>query len=76
MDKTLSFTDVKVEAKELEKFSIINRLAKFHGRAHQGVVDTASSSGTTPSAQKHLQRYVIAVPMPKSVPEGTNCLPL
>ncbi|CAA3026717.1 Hypothetical predicted protein [Olea europaea subsp. europaea] len=76
LDKTLSFTDVKVEAQELEKFSIINRLAKFHGRAHQGVVDTASSSGTTPSAQKHLQRYVIAVPMPKSVPEGTNCLPL
>ncbi|KAL2523038.1 uncharacterized protein Fot_26961 [Forsythia ovata] len=68
LDKSLSITDIKAETQELEKFSIINRLAKFHGRAHQGVFDTASSSGTAPSAQKmHLQRYVIAVPMPRTV---------
>ncbi|XP_022884149.1 uncharacterized protein LOC111400915 [Olea europaea var. sylvestris] len=72
LDKSLSITDIKAEAQELEKISIINRLAKFHGRAHQGV-DAASSSGTS-SMQKHLQRYVIAVPMPKTVPEETNCL--
>ncbi|CAI9752738.1 unnamed protein product [Fraxinus pennsylvanica] len=74
LDKSLSITDTRAEAQELEKFSIINRLAKFHGRAHQGV-DTASSSGTS-SMQKHLQRYVIAVPMPETVPEGTDCLSL
>ncbi|KAK6128622.1 hypothetical protein DH2020_037635 [Rehmannia glutinosa] len=68
--KTLSFVDIKVEAQELEKFSIINRFAKFHIRAHPITVNPASSSGTTTVHRTNPQRYVVPHPMPSIVPEG------
>ncbi|KAK6152620.1 hypothetical protein DH2020_012259 [Rehmannia glutinosa] len=74
--KSLSFVDIKVEAQELEKFSIINRFAKFHIRAHPITVDPASSSGTTTVHKTNPQRYVVPHPMPRIVPEGIDCLSL
>nr|GMC99344.1 Serine-rich adhesin for platelets like [Ipomoea batatas] len=75
LEKRASILDLKVESQELEKFSIINRFARFHNRGHSGAVDT--SSGATPAVLKSApQRYVIAFPMPKTVPEGVNCLSL
>ncbi|KAI3462887.1 hypothetical protein Pfo_019550 [Paulownia fortunei] len=76
LDKSLSFVDIKVEAHELEKFSIINRFAKFHIRAHPSTVDPASSSGASTLHKANPQRYVVPLPMPRIVPEGIDCLSL
>ncbi|KAL6507369.1 hypothetical protein OROGR_023564 [Orobanche gracilis] len=76
LDRSLSFVDIKVEASELEKFSTINRFAKFHVRAHPVNVDPASSSGTTTLLKSNIQKYVVPLPMPKIAPEGQECLSL
>ncbi|XP_071914781.1 uncharacterized protein [Coffea arabica] len=76
LDKTLSFVDIKVDSQELERFSVINRFAKYHSRGHIVSVNT-SSSGANPGVHKTSpQRYVVAHPMPKVVPEGVNCISL
>ncbi|KAL6521693.1 hypothetical protein OROGR_018262 [Orobanche gracilis] len=76
VDRSLSFVDIKVEASEMEKFSTINRFAKFHVRAIPSNVDPASSSGTTTLLKSNIQKYVVPLPMPKIVPEGQECLSL
>ncbi|KAL6587560.1 hypothetical protein OROMI_000538 [Orobanche minor] len=76
LDRSLSFVDIKVEASELEKFSTINRFARFHVRAHPINVDPASSSGTTTLLKSNIQKYVVPLPMPKIVPEGQECISL
>ncbi|XP_057768616.1 uncharacterized protein LOC130988711 [Salvia miltiorrhiza] len=76
LDKSLSIVDIKVEAQELEKFSTINRFAKFHIRAQPSSVDPATSSGTPTLHKTHPQRYVVGHPMPKILPEGIDCLSL
>lgn len=77
LEKAASIIDVKVESQELEKFSVINRFAKFHSRGYTVSVDQSSSSGAAPTWQKMFaQRYVVAHPMPKVIPEETNCLSL
>lgn len=77
LEKAASIIDVKVECQELEKFSVINRFAKFHSRGYTVSVDPSSSSGAAPTLQKMFaQRYVVAHPMPKVIPEETNCLSL
>ncbi|KAL0461610.1 UNVERIFIED_CONTAM: hypothetical protein Slati_0048600 [Sesamum latifolium] len=76
LDKSLSVVDVKVEAQDLEKFSIINRFAKYHIRAQPSTVDPASSSNTSILHKAIPQKYVSAFPMPKIVPEGTDCVSL
>lgn len=75
LDKKASILDLRVEFQDLEKFSIINRFAKFHGR---GQADgEASSSDAAANAPKPFpQRYVIAVPVPKNLPERVQCLSL
>ncbi|CDP02310.1 unnamed protein product [Coffea canephora] len=76
LDKTVSFVDIKVDSQELERFSVINRFARFHSRGHIVSVNT-SSSGANPGVHKTSpQRYVVAHPMPKVVPEGVNCISL
>ncbi|XP_073288830.1 uncharacterized protein [Primulina huaijiensis] len=74
MDKSLSIVDIKVESHELEKFSIINRFAKFHIMAQPTGADSIASNGTSKVSKKYPQRYVSARPMPKTVPEGTDLL--
>ncbi|KAK4409850.1 hypothetical protein Sango_0058000 [Sesamum angolense] len=76
LDKSLSVVDVKVEAQDLEKFSIINRFAKYHIRAQPSTVDPASSSNTSILHKAIPQKYVSAFPMPKIVPDGTDCVSL
>ncbi|KAJ9568166.1 hypothetical protein OSB04_004132 [Centaurea solstitialis] len=81
LDKSASILDLRVEFQDLEKFSIINRFAKFHGRAVQpdGGGPEASSSSNTSAANTpkiYPQRYVIAVPLPKNLPERVQCLSL
>ncbi|XP_051117531.1 uncharacterized protein LOC127242153 isoform X2 [Andrographis paniculata] len=79
--KVPCYAALKVEAQELEKFSIINRFAKIHIKATQPTpsptsVDPAAAAATHPAPKSNIQRYVVAVPMPSTVPEGVDCLSL
>ncbi|KAG8384624.1 hypothetical protein BUALT_Bualt04G0137300 [Buddleja alternifolia] len=76
LDRTLSIVDIKVEAQDLEKFSTINRFAKFHIKSQSNTIDPTSSSGPSTAPKILPQKYVTGVPMPKIVPEGTDCLSL
>lgn len=67
-----SVLEIRMESQDLERFSVINRFAKFHSRP-QVVAPDPSSSGVP---KLYPQRYVIASPMPKIVPQGHNCLSL
>ncbi|KAF8005724.1 hypothetical protein BT93_K0111 [Corymbia citriodora subsp. variegata] len=75
LDKRSSIVDLRVECQDLEKFSVINRFAKFHGR---GQVDgTGTSSSDASSAIRVCpQRYVTALPIPRNLPDRVQCLPL
>lgn len=72
VEKTASPVDVRVECQELERFAVINRFAKFHIRAQADASGTSSSGPTKP----FLQRYVTALPMPRKLPEGLQCISL
>ncbi|XP_024976161.1 uncharacterized protein LOC112514072 isoform X1 [Cynara cardunculus var. scolymus] len=80
LDKSASILDLRVEFQDLEKFSIINRFARFHGRAVQtdgGSAEASSSNAAAANTPKiYPQRYVIAVPLPKNLPERVQCLSL
>ncbi|XP_024979195.1 uncharacterized protein LOC112516407 isoform X1 [Cynara cardunculus var. scolymus] len=71
-----SILDVRVEFQDLDRFSIINRFAKFHGRGPLVTADTASSGRASTVPKRYPQRYVTANPMPRVVPEGLHCLSL
>ncbi|XP_059670440.1 uncharacterized protein LOC132315979 isoform X2 [Cornus florida] len=74
LDQRASLLDIRVESQDLEKFSVINRFAKFHSRSQANPAETSSSSGTAP--KPFPQRYVTAVPMPSTIPEGGKCVSL
>ncbi|CAN1151867.1 hypothetical protein LINPERPRIM_LOCUS28592 [Linum perenne] len=88
LDRSMSILDLRVECEDLEKFSVINRFAKFHGPGQTGggsapspspaAADSCSSSSSSSSnAQKlFLQRYVTAVPFPRNIPDRVQCLSL
>ncbi|KAI8543223.1 hypothetical protein RHMOL_Rhmol08G0200600 [Rhododendron molle] len=77
LDKRASILDLRLETQEIEKFSIINRFAKFHGRGQADMADTSSSSDTAANAHRTFpQRYVTAVPVPRNLPERVQCLSL
>ncbi|XP_042024255.1 uncharacterized protein LOC121771523 isoform X1 [Salvia splendens] len=73
LDRSLSVVDIKVESQELEKFSTLNRFAKFHCKAH---ADPASSSGLSTVQKTTPQTYVRASPMPVVIPEDGECISL
>ncbi|KAG8379261.1 hypothetical protein BUALT_Bualt07G0070200 [Buddleja alternifolia] len=74
LDKSASISDLRVECQDLEKFSVINRFARFHGR---GPTDNAETSSNDATTQKPIpQRYVTAVPVPRILPDGVQCLSL
>ncbi|KAG6382773.1 hypothetical protein SASPL_157517 [Salvia splendens] len=73
-EKSLSIVDIKVEAQEMEKFSTINRFAKFHIRAQPSSVGSETSSSTSTLHKTHPQRYVAGHPMPNILPESVDCL--
>lgn len=59
----------------MEKFSVINRFAKFHGRVQAEGAEASSSSDA--NAQKFCpQRYVTALPIPRNLPDRVQCLSL
>ncbi|KAF2311226.1 hypothetical protein GH714_021055 [Hevea brasiliensis] len=74
LDKRASVLDLRVECQELEKFSVINRFAKFHGRGQADGAETSSSSDAPPKSC--LQRYVTALPMPRNLPDRVQCFSL
>ncbi|KZV45449.1 hypothetical protein F511_20622 [Dorcoceras hygrometricum] len=76
LHKNSLFADIKVENQELEKISIINRFAKFHIKAQLNTTDPTTSSSKSIVQRTNIERYVMALPMPKTVPEGINCLSL
>ncbi|KAK9278620.1 hypothetical protein L1049_028193 [Liquidambar formosana] len=77
LDKRASILDLRVECQDLEKFSVINRFAKFHGRGQADGAETSSSSDAPANAQKTCpQRYVTALPMPRNLPDRVQCLSL
>ncbi|CAN4115453.1 unnamed protein product [Withania somnifera] len=75
LDKRASILDVIVEGQDIEKFSVIYRFAKFHGRVQSDGVDMSSSSDER-SHKPLAQRYVTALPMPKNLPSMVQCLSL
>ncbi|XP_051140849.1 uncharacterized protein LOC127258164 isoform X2 [Andrographis paniculata] len=75
LDKICSLADFKAEIQDLEKFSTINRFAKFHFRANIGTVDPTSSSGQS-SLQKATPQHVTGDPMARTLPETVDCLSL
>lgn len=69
LEKNASLLDLRIECQDLDKFSIINRFARFHGRGQNDNAESASAN-TTASTRKPLpQRYVTAVAMPRNLPE-------
>lgn len=73
LDKRSSIVDLRVECQDLEKFSVINRFAKFHGR---GQVDGTGTSSSDASSVLRVcpQRYVTALPIPRNLPDKVQCL--
>ncbi|KAK3018422.1 hypothetical protein RJ639_003443 [Escallonia herrerae] len=77
LDKRASVLDLRVECQDLEKFSVINRFAKFHGRGQSDGAEASSSSDAAASAQKPSpQRYVTASSFPRNLPDRVQCLSL
>lgn len=77
LDKRASILDFRLDCQDLERFSVINRFARFHGRSQVDGAETPSSSDATAVVQKPCpQRYVSAHPMPRNVPERVQCLSL
>ncbi|XP_042496056.1 uncharacterized protein LOC122075179 isoform X2 [Macadamia integrifolia] len=77
LDKRASISDLRVDCQDLESFSVINRFAKFHGRSHSDGAETSSSSDAGVTAQRIFpQRYVTALPLPRNLPDGVQCLSL
>ncbi|XP_020881779.1 uncharacterized protein LOC9313256 isoform X2 [Arabidopsis lyrata subsp. lyrata] len=63
LERTTSILDIIFEIQDLERFSVINHLGKFHNRA---------KTITRPIPQ----RYVVGIQMPTNLPEPLHCLPL
>ncbi|CAN8236309.1 unnamed protein product [Cochlearia groenlandica] len=70
LEKTLPLPDIRCEIADLERFSVINRFARFHSKGP--VANNHGSSQLKPIPQ----RYVTVRPMPQSLPDGVHCLSL
>ncbi|KAL3617856.1 hypothetical protein CASFOL_038177 [Castilleja foliolosa] len=76
LDKSASILELRLEFQDLERFSVINRFAKFHGRGQTDNVEVSSTDATGTTQKPRLQRYATAVPMPKNLPDRVQCLSL
>ncbi|GLU12471.1 hypothetical protein SLE2022_291490 [Rubroshorea leprosula] len=77
LDKRASILDLRVECQELERVSVINRFARFHGRGQaDGVESSLSSDGPVNIPKPFPQRYVTAFPIPRNLPDRVPCLSL
>ncbi|CAA7404192.1 unnamed protein product [Spirodela intermedia] len=79
LEKSAAILDVRIESQDLERFSIINRFAKFHGR---GQVESAVRGSSAPETAPHShwkifpQRYVTGLLISGNLPEAATCLSL
>ncbi|KAL6509529.1 hypothetical protein OROGR_022839 [Orobanche gracilis] len=69
LEKKASILDLRVECQDMEKFSVINRFAKFHGRVQSDNAESSSTDATAIAQNSYVQRYVTAVPMPRDLPD-------
>ncbi|XAR65525.1 hypothetical protein NMG60_11009674 [Bertholletia excelsa] len=76
LDKRVSVIDLKTECQDIEKYSVINRFAKFHGRGQGDGAETSSSFMAVNAQRPSLQRYVTALPLPRNLPDRVQCLSL
>ncbi|CAI8610120.1 unnamed protein product [Vicia faba] len=77
LESRASVLDLRLECHDLERFSVINRFAKFHGRGQNDGAETSSSSEATANAPKSfVQKYVTGHPMPENIPDRVQCLSL
>ncbi|GMJ04932.1 hypothetical protein like AT5G07980 [Hibiscus trionum] len=76
LDKRASILDLRLECQDLEKVSVVNRFAKFHSRGQADGAETSLSSNAIMSPHKFSERYVIALPIPKNLPDRIQCLSL
>ncbi|URE16365.1 hypothetical protein MUK42_36904 [Musa troglodytarum] len=74
LDKRSSVLNVRMECHELERFSLVNRLGKFHGRPP--IIEDSSSTSEAPPHKTFRQNYITAYPVPGNLPEGVPCLSL
>ncbi|KAI8528836.1 hypothetical protein RHMOL_Rhmol12G0178400 [Rhododendron molle] len=75
LEKGASLVDLRIECQDLEKMSVINRFAKFHGRGQVDGAEASSSSdaGAANGQRTFPQRYVTAVPLPRNLPDRVQC---
>ncbi|KAB2055451.1 hypothetical protein ES319_A11G038600v1 [Gossypium barbadense] len=72
-----SILDLRLECQDQEKVSVITRFAKFHSRGQAEWIGTSSSPNFVAKVNRFLgQRYVLAVPMPRNLPDRVQCLSL
>ncbi|KAK4766660.1 hypothetical protein SAY87_008302 [Trapa incisa] len=76
LDQRCSMVELRVDLQDLERFSVINRFARFHGRNQSTVNGTSSSDPSSYPSRPMPQRYVVALPMPRNIPDSVPCLPL
>ncbi|KAE8668015.1 Detected protein of unknown function [Hibiscus syriacus] len=76
LDKRASILDLRLECQDQEKVSVINRFARFHGRGQADGAETSSSYAIANSHKFFSQRYVVALPMPRNLPDRVQCLSL
>ncbi|KAK4800146.1 hypothetical protein SAY86_025511 [Trapa natans] len=76
LDQRCSMVELRVDLQDLERFSIINRFARFHGRNQSTVNGTSYSEPLSYASRPLPQRYVVALPMPKNLPDSIPCLSL
>ncbi|KAL2340708.1 hypothetical protein Fmac_008648 [Flemingia macrophylla] len=77
LNSKASILDLRVECQDLERYSVINRFAKFHGRGQNDGAEASSSSDANSNAQKPFPlKYVTAVPLPRNLPDRVQCLSL
>jgi hypothetical protein len=76
----LSGADLKGKTQDLEKVSIVNRLARGYGAAFldpsENVFVENLQGYDLGSRRPMPQKYVIAIPMPRTLPEDVRCLSL
>ncbi|XP_008807817.2 uncharacterized protein LOC103720065 isoform X1 [Phoenix dactylifera] len=75
LEKRSSILDLRVECRDLERCSILNRFAMFHGRARTDGVESLSTSENAPRRALH-QSHVTAFATAGNFPEGVLCFSL
>lgn len=71
-----SVGDLRLELQDLEKYSIINRFAKFHVRSQSNGSGPSSCDPFSYPSRPMPEKCVVAIPMPRNLPDNAQCLSL